>query len=180
METDELIGPDLVLLLLAAPTKWKDARDRINGITRLEKLLFLVEKECLFETAIQESFEFIPYHYGPYSQAIYEAVELLEEAGLVREWRKSTDSDLDTAEELFFSDTTPERAYERQFVLSEDGESVAEYLAQRNPGLIKRLGELKDKYCGLTLHELIFYVYSVYPKSTERSRIRDDVLGKIA
>ncbi len=40
-----LIGPDLVLLLLAAPGRGDAATNRVNGITRLEKLLFLADKE---------------------------------------------------------------------------------------------------------------------------------------
>ena len=45
MDTDELIASDLILLLLAAPTRWPQAQNRINGITRLEKLLFLIDQE---------------------------------------------------------------------------------------------------------------------------------------
>ena len=173
MDTEELIGPDIILLLLAAPTRWKQAENRINGITRLEKLLFLVDNECKSELNVAEPFSFVAYHYGPYSKDVYEAVELLEEAGLLEEQREFTDSELDRAEELLYSDMTTEISYERQFFLTPDGESVANYLANHHPQLQKKLGCLKDQYAGLTLQNLIFYVYSHYPDYTGRSVIRD-------
>ena len=174
MDTEELIAPDLILLLLAAPTRW--AQDRINGITRLEKLLFLIDKECKHDVAIAGSFEFVAYHYGPYSREVYEAVELLEEAELIQESRAFTDSDLDRAEELLYSDMTTEISYERQFLLTRKGKIVADYLAESHPQLQEQIERLKDQYAGLTLQNLIFHVYSLYPDYTERSVIRDKIM----
>ncbi len=176
MDTEELIAPDLILLLLVAPTRWSQAQDRINGITRLEKLLFFIEKECLNDTAVSESFEFIAYHYGPYSREVYEAVELLEEAELVWERRAFTDSDLDRAEELLYSDMTTEISYERQFLLTDKGKIVAEYLAESHSQLQKKIERIKNQYAGLTLQNLIFHVYSQYPDYTKRSVIRDKIM----
>lgn len=176
MDNDELIAPDLILLLLAAPTRWHQASDRINGITRLEKLLFLIDHECTDQPPLAESFQFIPYHYGPYSKDIYEAVELLEEVGLLSEQREFTDSELDRAEELLYSDMTTEISYERQFVLTDDGKCVAEYLSANHPELQRQIHEIKDRYAGLTLQNLIFHVYTHYPDYAENSIIRDKVL----
>ena len=176
MDAEELIAPDLILLLLSAPTRWSQAQDRINGITRLEKLLFLIEKECLHDTAVGEPFKFVAYHYGPYSREVYEAVELLEEAELVRESRAFTDSDLDRAEELLYSDMTTEISYERQFLLTDKGKIVAEYLAESYPQLQEKIERIKDQYGGLTLQNLIFHVYNQYPDYTERSVIRDKIM----
>ncbi|MCQ3813017.1 MAG: hypothetical protein KTU85_01155 [Acidimicrobiia bacterium] len=176
MDTEELIGPDLILLLLAAPSRWSKAVDRINGITRLEKLLFLIGKECEHNTAIREPFGFIAYHYGPYSREVYEAVELLEEAELVREDRAFTDSDLDRAEELLYSDMTTEISYERQFLLTEKGKIIAEYLAKSHPLVQEEIKRIKDQYAGLTLQNLIFHVYSQYPDYSEQSIIRNKIM----
>jgi len=176
MDAEELIAPDLILLLLVAPTRWSQARDGINGITRLEKLLFLIEKECLSDVAVREPFEFVAYHYGPYSREVYEAVELLEEAELLQEKRIFTDSDLDRAEELLYSDMTTEISYERQFRLTEKGKIVAEYLAASHPRLQRKIERTKNRYAGLTLQNLIFHVYSQYPDYTKRSVIRDKIM----
>ncbi len=176
MDTEELIAPDLILLLLAAPTRWPQAQNRINGITRLEKLLFLIDKECKQVRAIDKPFDFTAYHYGPYSKEVYEAVELLEEARLLSEHRQFTESDLDRAEEVLYSDTATEISYERQFILTDEGKSVASYLAKSHPQFQRQIELLKDQYAGLTLEDLIYRVYHKYPEYTEKSIIRDKVM----
>ena len=179
METEDLFASDLILLLLIAPSKWPQATNQVNGITRLEKLLFLIEEECGDQIAIEEPFEFTAYHYGPYSRAVYEAVELLEEANLLAEHRHFTDSNLDRAEELLYSDTATELSYERRFKLTSEGELVAAYLAEIHPKIYGRITNLKDRYAGLTLQNLIYHVYTQYPSYTEKSLIRDQVFQAI-
>ena len=176
MDIDELIAPDLILLLLHAPTRWPQAQDRINGVTRLEKLLFLLNQECKQARFVDEPFKFVPYHYGPYSKEVYEAVELLEEAGLLTEHRQLTEFDLDRAEELLYSDTATEISYERQFILTVDGKEIASYLAKSYQHLHKQIASLKDQYAGLILEELVYRVYHKYPEFTTRSTIRDRVV----
>lgn len=177
MDTERLIGSDLILLLLVAPTRHAQAVNRINGITRLEKLLFLIEQECDYESYVDERFNFIAYNYGPYSKEVYEAVDILKQAGLVEEERKITDSVLDNAEELLCSDTTTEISYERQFILTDNGEAVAKYLANHHSKLQKKMSEIKNEYAGLTLQDLIFQVYTQYPDYAEKSHIREKILG---
>lgn len=177
METEDLIASDLILLLLVAPSRWPKAKNRINGITRLEKLLFLIDKECKHKSVIAEAFEFVPYHYGPYSREVYEAVELLEEADLLAEDRKLTESTLDCAEELLYADVSTELSHERQFLLTENGRHVAEFIAKNYPKLYKQIRQIKDRYAGLELRDLIYYVYTTYPDYTEQSVIRDEVIG---
>ena len=166
----------MVLLLLATPTRWEEATNRINGITRLEKLLFLVDKECNYGDALDEPFVFVPYHYGPYSKEVYEAVELLEEAGLIIEQRGFTDSELDRAEELFYSGVATEISYERQFILTDDGRSVASYLFRNHPQLEAEISRIKDTYAGLSLQTLIYHVYTEYPDYAAKSVIRDKIV----
>ncbi|MDE0268959.1 MAG: hypothetical protein OXI96_07990 [Acidimicrobiaceae bacterium] len=177
MDAEKLIGSDLILLLLAAPTRWEHASNRIEGITRLEKFLFLIEQECDYQSHIEERFHFEAYNYGPYSKEVYEAVDILKEAGLIEEFRKLTDSVLDSAEELLYSDTTTEISYERQFSLTENGRTIANYLANQHPKLQKRISNLKDEYGDLTLQDLIFHVYTRYPDYAKNSVIRDKIMG---
>jgi len=73
---------------------------RCNGITRLEKLLFLVEKETDLAAEVDETFPFEPYHYGPYSQQVYDAVDMLESLQLLGERRIQAQSGLDLGEEV--------------------------------------------------------------------------------
>ena len=172
---EPLIGTDLVLLLLGADTSVPSARDQIHGITRLEKLLYLADRETKVSGNVDGSFKFKAYNYGPYSKEIYEAVDVLEEAGLLRETRVFEGRSLDELEEL---DTSGEgrEGVERRFELTVRGKAVAKMLSGQHPDVLKSLSQIKNKYAGMPLQALIRYVYSVYPEDATQSIIRDEVL----
>ena len=171
----DLIGPDLVLLLLRAGGSAKGSAGRLDGITRLEKLLFLATEEESISDLVTEPFVFKPYHYGPYSKEIYEAVELLEEAGLLVDERFLGENQLDEAEELAL-DVADEQGVERRFRLTEPGEKVADLLASRRPEAFRKLTEVKERYGELSLKRLIRYVYSKYPEYAEQSVISESMI----
>ena len=54
----------------------------IGGITRLQKLLFLLWKEAGIQE-VEAGFEFKPYKAGPYSRKLYDELELLENLNLI-------------------------------------------------------------------------------------------------
>jgi uncharacterized protein YwgA len=167
---EPLLAPDLILLLLAAGS----ARG-INGITRLEKLLFLVDKQTDLATRVEDPFPFRPYNYGPYSKEIYEAIDVLEEADLVSEERVYADDvPLDEMEDAAASDTELE-GVERRFQLTENGRAVAGLLARRHADATATLTQIKDRYGKMPLRQLIRYVYSQYPPYAEASLIRDSI-----
>jgi hypothetical protein len=172
---ETLIGADLVLLLLRAPAGDRATRDRLNGITRLEKLLFLADQESELPGRVDEAFKFTAYNYGPYSKQIYEAVDLLEEAKLLREEKAIDGRSLDAMEEAGV-DVEDVEGVERRFFLTDDGRAVADLLTKEHPQIVKLLGEVKSKYGSLPLRQLIQYVYRRYPKYAEASLIRDQVL----
>lgn len=173
---DQLMGPDLVLLLLRAegsdPAR---QRDRVHGITRLEKLLFLADQESELPGAVQEALVFRPYNYGPYSKQVYEAVDVLEDANLVGEEKALNGRPLDAMEEASI-DPDGTEGLERRFYLTQDGRDVADYLARQHPEYYRLLNEVKGKYGNLPLRKLIQYVYRRYPEFAEESLIKHQVL----
>ena len=174
---EQLDGADLVLLFLYAPTKARRLKDRVPGITRLEKLLYLVDRETSAPSHATEWFTFEPYDYGPYSKGVYEAVELLEAAGLLREEAVPSRERLDAAQQRILGVEDLE-GIERRFYLTDEGRDVAALLAGRvAPALLKDLGRIKDTYGHMPLHRLIRYVYTTYPDSAARSKIRRGVMG---
>jgi len=173
---ERLLSADLILMLLAAPTGTKSVRQRLDGITRLEKLLFLADQETSIPAEVTDRFEFQPYDFGPYSKAIYEAVELLEQAGLVEEDRAFQGQALDSAEEAEAISSEEREGVERRFWLTEDGNDVARLLSHQHPKVASQLGQIKAQYGDLPLRRLIRYVYTKYPKYAEASKIRDEVL----
>ncbi len=168
--TEPLLAADLVLLLLAAPSPTGSLR----GITRLEKLLYLVEQETDIPKLVSDRFEFMPYNYGPYSKAVYDSVDLLEQANLITEERTYEGAPLDEFEGASASDEELE-GVERRFRLTDDGRDVAAFLASQHLAVASALAEIKQRYGRMSLRQLIRYVYSHYPQSAEASLIRDRV-----
>jgi hypothetical protein len=41
---------------------------------------------------------------------------------------------------------------------------------------MRAIGEIKDNYAGMSLRQLLRYVYTRYPPMAEQSKIRDKVL----
>ena len=177
--TEPIEQADLILLLLAAPTKHEALAFRCNGITRLEKLLFLVENETDLAEEIDASFPFEAYHYGPYSKQVYDAVDMLESLQLLDEKRVRATSGLDLSEEseaLDEFDLNEDEYVERQIFLTQDGQDVARVLSrQLSPAGKEALTRIKDRYGSMPLRKLLRYVYASYPTYTTKSRIRDQL-----
>jgi uncharacterized protein YwgA len=171
---ERLLSSDLILLLLVAEGPEHAPVNRLNGVTRLEKLLFLLDKETNVQRGVDEPFRFRPYNYGPYSREVYEAVDLLEEAGLINEERVLEGHTLDEMEEAATAAIDKE-GIERRFSLTQNGLAVAKLLARRHPEEFKEIGDIKKSYAGMPLRQLIRYVYNKYPKYAEESKIRDQV-----
>jgi len=172
-DAEALVGSDVVLLMLAAPTTVESARDRINGITRLEKLLYLTERETrVSEDVSSEQLSFVAYDYGPFSKDVYEAVEILEESGLLREDRTIDGRTIDSMEDPDVTGAVDGDEYvERQFVLTPKGKLVADLLARHHPSVIQELARIKDAYASRPLSALIRHVYRTYPESAANSKI---------
>jgi hypothetical protein len=170
---DTLEGSDLVLLLLAAPTKVESAVNRVNGITRLEKLLYLVERETDAPSKVAgEKLGFVAYDYGPFSKDVYEAVEILEQAHLVEEDRLFDGKTIDSMEDVDITGAVEGDEYvERRFVLTLNGQRVAGLLSRHHPDVVANLTAIKDRYAERPLSSLIRYVYKTYPDSAVNSKI---------
>src|SRR5262245_52377811 len=89
---------DAIVFLLGADSSVPSLAGRIEGITRLEKLIFLLKKESKIGKIFTEDPEFHPYDYGPFSSKIYQAIETLEAADLIHEHLKHTGTKDDTWE----------------------------------------------------------------------------------
>src|ERR1700737_2224795 len=72
---------DIVMLLLGVDPSGEIA-EGIGGMTRLQKLLFLLEKEEGLKPS-GDGFSFVEYKAGPYSSKLYDDLEFLENLGLI-------------------------------------------------------------------------------------------------
>ncbi len=171
---------DLILLLLAAPTADPAQRFRCNGVTRLEKLLFLLEHEYEIVSELSDSFDFEPYHYGPYSKEVYDAVDLLRSLKLLSVEQHEVRSGLDLGELSESLDRTDLGAggeyVEQQVILTESGKAVARVLSRRLSESGKQtLTAVKDRYGAMPLRQLLRYVYDKYEDYTVTSRIKESL-----
>jgi hypothetical protein len=167
---------DLVVLLLGTPAPSGES-GRIEGITRLEKLAFLVEKERN-PAWLSEHGDFVSHNFGPFSSKIYTAVDTLSAAELVEDSAAFASSTEDAWETEHVIGEIPSDPYAtRNFELTQRGRRYYDALVRELPsGAADELRDFKARFAGLPLRQLIRYVYERYPHYTDKSIIRDDVL----
>lgn len=183
-QVDFQLDPEDVILLLLEANKRYLGKDSISGITRLEKLLFLLQNETDFE-GIGTFFGFTPHKFGPFSKVVYEAVEFLESCELlqIKERTYSTyyanvgevqliQEISDEAPNVFLSEDNAEIT-EKLFFLTKNGEKVVEKIEEAiNRKRVQDIAAVKKiicRYGHLPLNQLIRYVYRKYPGTTVNS-----------
>lgn len=175
----ELETDDAVVLVLGPETQSMPA-GRLNGITRLEKLVFLLEQENDIGKLLTEAPEYESHNFGPFSKKVYEAVDMLEAAGLLRRRTVSAGSAEDTWESQDVLGTEDVAQYaERQFELTDDGKRYYQALLKEMPrGTERKLQQFKQAFATMSLRQLLRYVYERYPQYTDKSIIRRQVMGR--
>jgi hypothetical protein len=171
---------DAVVLLLGAPSRSPALRDRIEGVTRLEKLVFLLDRETEAGRLLTEHPDFVAHNFGPFSAKVYQAVETLEAAGLITDSAALSPTGEDSWELDQIIGEEPATSYTtRDFELTDLGRQYYSALVRElPPGTESAVAELKEQFGGLPLRQLIRYVYRRYPELTDKSLIRDEILGR--
>jgi uncharacterized protein YwgA len=183
-------GMDVLLLLLYAKGEKNEVGESVRGITRLEKLVYLLDQEGGFHKYISD-YQFEPYDFGPFSSELWDDIETLKDEGLVETQKISSryfvevsDGEKALEEENEFTENVVESSKEKEmeiYSLSEIGKRVAEQLFDElTPEEQSVLENIKKEFNSISLFELIRYVYLKYPKSTTYSRIREKILGETA
>ncbi|WP_012311544.1 MULTISPECIES: hypothetical protein [unclassified Arthrobacter] len=180
MESPEFDVDDAIVLLLGSEPGQQERRGEIRGITRLEKLVFLMDKETSAEEYFTEDPEFEAYNFGPFSSKVYKAVDTLVEAGLVEDSAQlsRTDDDMWESEKLIGGDDESNAFRTRNFRLTPLGQEYFDALQQELPAkLLQQTQKLRKQFSGWPLRDLVRYVYQKYESYTSKSLIRDDILG---
>lgn len=175
VETD-----DVVVLLLGA-RGGPDPEGYLRGITRLEKLVFLLERETPVARWITEAVDFRSHRFGPFSAKIYKAVGLLAKAELLKMSAIRSEGQGERWEDINLVGEDADPYTQRTFQLTDRGfryyQALLEDLKPVAPDAEATLRAFKDRYAGLPLTQLVRYVYKAYPEFTDKSEIRDQVLG---
>ena len=172
-----MIDSDLDLLLLLL---YVNNQEEIIGITRLEKLIFLLIQEKRFKK-FQKEFGYIEYDYGPWSSQIIDNIEALSSYGLVEIEERSLpvfekdyyqddiELDLDLIREFYENKTLA-------YSLTPNGIKVSQELfaslIDKEKQVIQRI---KNQFNKMPLRQLIRHVYHFYPEFTKKSIIKDKV-----
>lgn len=171
---------DAIVLLLGAPGG-RDPQGQLEGVTRLEKLIFLLERETPARDWITEPAEFRSYRFGPFSSKVYEAADKLTAADLLRDSAKTSGDVEDRWESVsaLMDEGDLDPYTTRDFALTERGERYYRVLlSELPPNAEGVLTDFKQRFARLPLRQLVRYVYERYPQFTDESEIRDEVLGR--
>ena len=185
---------DILLLLLYSPgISDKVNEEPIRGRTRIVKMLFLFQEEALAhfrrETNINEEnfYKFFAWNFGPFSRDIYDDLTFFilrgfitsnetDEEGLpesAAEWEdwitsSGLESEIDEIREYV----------EEEFFLTKKGAEFTKELYETLSNSQKRLlKEFKARTSTVPLRALLRYVYEKYPEMTEKSQIRESLIG---
>ncbi|WP_245683182.1 DUF4065 domain-containing protein [Halovenus aranensis] len=142
--------------------------ESIEGVTKLQKLLFLVEKESEFFQEYKEEveFEFAPYRMGPFSEHVYEELEFLLSLNAIESEPMS-----ESPPELLKSDLSHKR-----FTITAKGQKIARELeSQLEPEYQEEFQQIAQRYNQLPLRQLLEYVYTEYPDYAAESEILEDL-----
>lgn len=187
----------LTLLLLGVGAEG-GISEGLGGITRLQKYLFLLEKEGGIIPK-EGNFQFEAYKAGPYSSQLYDDLEFLENLGLIESevTAQATVEEATEIEELTFDDLmgdggeevdgeqydgfgASDACEERRFILTGEGRRKVEDLlgnAQYQP-VVNAVRKIKSRFSSHSLSDLLYYVYTKYPDMTTESEIKDKVLRR--
>lgn len=167
---------DLMVLLLHAT----DARgqDAVRGVTRLQKLLFVIE-----QTLGAQGGGFYAYNYGRFNEGVNDAAEALRLAGFLKGAELAPAGPPSFVEMIA---TAAERAGPREdcqaeeFVLNERGHEAAERLRQSSRAYDQLFLRVRDLRAEWDTAQLVERVYETWPDYAERSVIKDEVAARRA
>jgi len=185
---------DILLLLL-----YVDNCVEVKGRTRLQKMIFVFEKELLkkygFDKQLEKKktsdFEFNAHNYGPFSKKVFELMDFFVNIEMVKA------SYLDNNEEAFadiddldiviedLSESTIDwqdediPTGEPIYSLTEKGKNYVQdkLLKFINSEQIQALTQLKKSFNNYSLNNILKYVYTKYPDMANESLVREKVLG---
>ena len=163
---------DLMVLLLHAPDRHGD--DAIRGMTRLQKLLFVLEQKLATDRS-----GFYAYNYGPFNEEVNDAAEALKLQGYL-EGAEAVAAQRPTFAEMMASAMARSGPREdasavEDFTLSDRGHDAAERLRRSSRAyeqLFVYIEELRKEW---DTPELVERVYETWPKMADRSVIKEQV-----
>ena len=170
-------GLDAVLCVLHAPGTTRELGEPVRGITRLQKLLFLLWKEGAFYADIPKLYDFnrfLAYDFGPCMDDLYDDLDFADDIGLIRIEQVPSGNKFEGGDEdAFLKDfgfKFVKKPTRRDFSLTEVGmEAAKEIYDQLDEVHRTNLDEIKRRFNSMPFFELLRYVYRKYPAFAKKS-----------
>lgn len=130
----------------------------IQGRTRFQKMVFLLQEETEGHHRDLKHYRFKPYDYGPFSKELYDDLDELIERGLVSQSQEEFGDD-----KVFY-----------EYELTEKGFSFMEESCEKEEirNIVNVSRDLKSDLNHMELSEVLDYVYSEYTEYAENSVLR--------
>lgn len=167
-------GVDVLIALLYAPGANGKIGDPVKGITRLQKLVFLLWKEGKFYEAIPDLYNFQAYDLGPCMDDLYDDLEFAKDIGLIEIKQVPSGNEYEGAdEEAFLRDFgfhLLKKDTRQDFYLTETGREAGKDIFKALSDADRdRLCRIKQRFNGMAFFDLLRYVYRKYPAFAKRS-----------
>lgn len=162
----------MLLLLHSSPEG--PGRDAVNGLTRLQKLLFVVEQRLF-----PEQTAFYAYNFGPFNPQVNDALEALKTRGIL-EGTAGSLSSAPTFDEVIAqaAGRAGPRPQNEVFRLNKRGHELAEQLRHSNDAyehLFAHVAQVREEY---DKDDLLERVYEENEPYTEHSVIKEKVQAR--
>jgi phage anti-repressor protein len=184
------IGKDFLLLFLYLPGKTNQLNEKVDGMTRLTKAMFLLEKEIKKSLKDADKIKIYPdffaWNFGPWSKQVMDDLEFFQNIKFIECVDSSSSENIYTEEVEDFQkfnnldpDNSDNNGYEQKgFHLTKVGEKYVKerILDNFSDNEQKILIEFKKRINSLSLYAILEYVYTKYDKFTDKSEIKDKIL----
>lgn len=171
-------GTDIILALLYTGGNRKAQNEEIIGNTKLVKLLFILAHETSLKKYMTD-FKYDAYNFGPFSSELFDALQALINAGLVKSERSDSEGYLDEADRFNAEREADEPDSAKNtyvYSLTAEGRVVGSVLFNSlSNSEQKELTMVKQVFNSIPLRNLLQYIYRKYPKYTTESIIRDQI-----
>jgi len=167
-------GLDVVLALLYAPGATGRENEPVRGITRLQKLLFLLWKEGAFHEVLPKLYNFQAYDFGPCVDDLYDDLDFAEDIGLISVQEVPSGNEFEGGDEdaflrdFGFKPVKPQ--LRRDFTLTDEGmEAAKEIYDNLDDQQRRQLEQIKRRFNAMPFFDLLRYVYRKYPAFAKKS-----------
>ena len=171
---------DVLIALLYGKGKTDSFGEPIEGITRLDKLMFLLSKNAYFKEIVNKGYVFEPDNFGPFAPELFDDIEALRYENIIEiiSSREPLSISEIAAEEVNVSpeeDADPSDSFTvNEYRLTGEGMQVGALIWNGLSDKQKKaIYDIKKTWQNKSLNSLLHYVYNRYPETTEKSKIKD-------